>query len=88
MAELNTKEIQERCERATEGPWTENKPDKVDGWQPGYCIVANMGGKVYANPSGGCSPSNDIRFIAHARQDIPALLELVATLQARLARYE
>jgi exonuclease SbcC len=71
-------QIKERVSRATPGPWTLEKPTKDDdGWAQGVCIGGTMGGRIYANPPGGQSPYNDAVFMAHARTDIPWLLEQV-----------
>lgn len=70
--------IRERTEKATEGPWD------VEG--PAYCgpldtlvvyPVEDGGALAYVQPSW-----EDAEFIAHARQDVPALLAEVERLRA------
>lgn len=88
-------EIRERCEKATKGPWQTKQHDVGDEeycWVADEIIVAN-GRKVVAN-EGGLAPANqewqreqinaDSEFIAHARTDIPYLLELASSLRAQL----
>lgn len=88
--ELNT--IRERCEKATPGPWTTDRPtkpsdpDEFSKW----VAICGLGGRtgVFADPPGGQSPWNDAQFIAHAREDIPALLDYIKELEARISKKE
>ncbi|WZO97291.1 hypothetical protein EP7_004316 [Isosphaeraceae bacterium EP7] len=71
------KEIKERCEKATPGPWMFDESlhvaagfDPIFGW--------DGAGKTECKES-------DARFIAHAREDIPYLLARVAELEEFLA---
>ncbi len=94
---LDLAAIAERCEKATPGPWVAGRPDMatiVDGidskWIYGpkgetesseYLAVASghIDGpweRVMANAE----------FIAHSREDVPALLAHVARLESELSR--
>ncbi len=68
MTDLETylKEVKERCERATEGPWS------VDEWDQ----IKNVG---------IITGKNNSPFIAHARTDVPRLLEMVGLLHEILS---
>ena len=69
------KEIAERAERATPGPWHSTETAVFAG-NEGQ-TVADM---AFADDEGECS--NNAIFTAYAREDIPYLLEQVAALQA------
>lgn len=92
------KEIRARCEAATEGPWTPERGDlglDGDARFPTSSLVT-----VYAyddcdiHPLADCSCNHTCReeevavsnaaFIAHARTDIPALLDALETALAQL----
>lgn len=61
--------IEARANAATQGPWEQN----------GYVVHASHGiGDVIADA--GLTPA-DARFIAHARQDVPALISELRRLQ-------
>lgn len=85
--QLDLRPIRERAEAATAGPW------RV---APEYCGPDGQG--VYQVESGGCvcevgdpyprggnRPGESMRFIAHARADVPALLAEVERLRGLLA---
>lgn len=69
-------EIEARCEAATPGPWRNRDLLGVLGRPEDGVQIC-----------GGCT--NDNRdFIAHARQDIPALIAAVRERDARIAELE
>ena len=80
---LNADEARARCEAATPGLWTTEPPQKITegpakGFSDRTLIAATAPGKsnrVYTLHQGGTYPSNDLRFIAHARADLPAALD-------------
>ena len=72
--ELN--EIKERCDKATEGPWLANGTSDYT-----EIYDANAWGKALAPLALVGSNPKDADFIAHARQDIPALLAEIKRLQ-------
>lgn len=110
-------EIEERCNKATAGPWYSNfSRGQESGGKCFYCrngnpvvkcvtleglsyhlhewedcfqeIISDAGVMIVGNydyESGGvASTKEDAEFIAHARQDIPALLAEIKRLQERI----
>ena len=75
MKDTEIKQIQERCERATKGPWI----SFVEGRDhtSGSSFIRTAGNDIELT---GAS-ADDQDFIAHARQDIPALIEEVCRLR-------
>ena len=92
MTPEELKAIENRCNKATPGPWTTDRPtkpsdpDEFSRW----VAICGLGGRtgVFADPPGGQSPWNDAQFIAHAREDIPALLDYIKELEARISKKE
>jgi hypothetical protein len=68
--------IRQRAENAAAGPW--------DIFEGGYVVQGD--GMILGNPVAKCENDEDATFIAHARTDIPALLDYIAELEAELAR--
>lgn len=81
-------EIKARAEKATPGPWTwdEKHPEALEI----CCDVPGLGLAVLAQFIGdGCPGSEDAAiedmiFSAHAREDVPCLLEIVRDLKVAL----
>lgn len=77
------KEIEERLEKASPGPWfTAPTPNDEEDWPTCVLIAATAPGprnRVYAAPKGGTFPLNDRDFIAHAPDDIRYLLAELKT---------
>jgi hypothetical protein len=79
--------IRQRAENATPGPW-----ETGDGYEQSsrgnYVWSVENGVIVCAEQDGtDCVlDTNDATFIAHARTDIPALLEHIAELEAEIKR--
>ena len=75
MKDTEIKQIQERCERATKGPWI----SFVEGRDhtSGCSFIRTAGDDIELT---GAS-ADDQDFIAHARQDIPALIEEICRLR-------
>jgi hypothetical protein len=72
---IDIKAIEERCERATKGPW-----DKRVAGVEGDNYIAGTGPWYRVQGSWNANNDNSINdadFIAYSRQDIPALLEAV-----------
>jgi len=69
--------IRVRCRAATSGPW---KAYRFGSWLH-VCLDNNEDTKTCVAESG--LEENAI-FIAHARQDIPALLDYISDLESRL----
>lgn len=78
MEDIRLKEIEERCRKATEGPWI----SFVEG-RDHMC-----GSSFIQTPSKDIeligATSDDQDFIAHARQDIPALINEIYELKKAL----
>ena len=67
MTKEELAEIRERINKATPGPWEQNQSNvAVKGYTLFFTYMANR---------------RDAVFIAHARQDVPALLDEVERLQ-------
>lgn len=81
-------EIKARCEAATEGPWEIYVPKQSNGWAR---LVPSGDREHDIMTCYSCvypldMDKNNADFIAHARQDIPALLEYIATLSEEVAK--
>ncbi len=80
MSDLDLPAIAARTDAATPGPWSSTatyphlvmQPDD-DGWM----ISFNLAGKMV----------EDAAFVAHAREDVPALLAEVQRLRAELIHF-
>lgn len=83
MTDEELNEIQRRCEKASAGPW-KSYVEGRDHWGGDSIIVTgegeNRGEDLYI--SGATNDDQD--FIAHARQDIPRLLDEIARLKKLL----
>jgi hypothetical protein len=78
--------IRARCEAATPGPW--NAIDKGNT-VPSYAIRHFAVGEKCVNVASGISPkTGDADFIAHARTDVPDLLDEIERLTAALKLLE
>lgn len=79
MNQKELDEIKERCDKATEGPWiTGGCSGRMITTPDGYVgdgFIADVDTKVHAD------------FIAHARQDVPALLAEIESLNSRLSEF-
>lgn len=74
-------EIKERADEATEGPWQQN----VSTVREGMLWIPEWDGRLYMRADIGTNVKNykmaaNCEFIAHARQDIPALLRVIEKL--------
>lgn len=71
--------IQERCDKTTKGPWVSYVEGRDDGCGSNFIMTdaedIELLGATIA----------DQDFIAHARQDIPKLLQEIKFLQQQLA---
>ena len=74
--------ILERCEEATLGPWKSH----IEGrdHQSGSSFIMTSGNDIEV--SGATDADQD--FMAHARQDVPQLVEEVQRLQRKLEESE
>lgn len=79
--------VRARADKASPGPWSREKPPYKDGWPLGSVIGGTVGRQtIYTHATGGTFPANDAAFIAHAREDIPALLDALERLMAENER--
>jgi len=86
---LNIKEIEDRVSNATAGPWAVDSNTKCirEGGDPSVSFRKQIHLEFWKNPSEPNSihnQDNDLNFIAHAREDIPALLACVRDLAKEL----
>ena len=79
--------IKARAAAATEGPWEWDDPTIGQHWsrpEPWATVVddeVNCGGYCYGGSSSPIKSDADGQFIAHAREDIPALVAEVERLR-------
>lgn len=71
-------EIMDRCEKSTQGPWSVNNAEIGSGKR--ICLFENQIQGADNKPVGATDSNAD--FIAHAREDIPYLIDAIAKLQA------
>ena len=93
---MSLKDIRQRLEAATPGPWKAMQGDfqaeggTYDAFGVDPVLVLST---VYEEVA-GCylivepPEEADAEFIAYARQDVPALLEYVAELEAKLDKFK
>jgi len=81
MTGLDLAAIRERAHNATPGPWEADRPQV---WGPNGESVAFVSSHDPGEVSGQPAWEAHAVFIAHARDDVPALLDLVETLASRL----
>jgi hypothetical protein len=76
--------IQARADAATPGPWT-YAPGRDPHSADPYAREGDLYGPSYVPiPDSGAFEPADMEFVAHAREDIPYLLALVAEQQAEI----
>ena len=77
-------EIQARCDNATPGPWEAARTEIIhptgEDWLAFYKRAHRADGKI-ANNIGRAREEQDALLIAHARQDIPFLMDLIARVR-------
>lgn len=88
--------IKERCRKAQVGPWIVEWGKEIgNNWVvatgPGYeqTLQGTYGvstDNIHASDCNAADGKDDAEFIAHARQDIPALLEEITRLRTELAK--
>lgn len=84
--QMDLEPIKAREARATAGPWQFVVQTKKRLEPDGTVMIGAVapGHQIRARPPGGSYPSSDGEFIAHARQDIPALIAEIERLRAPL----
>lgn len=68
--------IRERAERAAPGPWKAVRTEVFDNESEGICVPYGISE----------FDSKNMKFIAHSRADIPALLSHISSLEAKLEK--
>jgi len=83
---MNIGDIKKRCEAATPGPWAsdEDPMNDVSVWAGEKVIICNVGPSFVPVCPTQLSEMANAEFIAHAREDIPALLAEIARLRDAL----
>lgn len=85
MAEsLDLDAIQQRADNATPGPWDSNGGCEIYTTAEANTMQLWIGGTERFHDSNAGQVNAD--FIAHARQDVPALIARVRELEAQLAQ--
>ena len=90
-ASLDLDAIKARAAAATEGPWEWDDPTISQHWSrpaPWATVVdddVRCGGYCYGGSSDPIKSAADGEFIAHAREDVPALVAEVERLRSQLA---
>jgi hypothetical protein len=81
-------EIRKRCDAATQGPWKTDRPI----CHHGIIAVQTQRNLIdwicHMQVSNQPNYTNDAAFIAHAREDIPVLLDMIESLQAKQNDWE
>lgn len=78
-------EIEERAAKASSGPWIVTDGQHIDQYAPhpdGNRLLSEGSYDANCHMFG----ADDVEFIAHAREDIPALCQTVRVLQAENER--
>ena len=88
---IDLKAIEKRYSRATEGPWAiwhdlDHQGFKTVGDAQSYAEVVSDGFTEESNPTAHVYTDADAEFIAHAREDVPALVARVRELEAAVER--
>ena len=93
---LDMEAIEERVDRATPGPWHTPGPDAIAQWEifddewtvasaKAYDHDDPLSNRPGARGPGYIDPDANADFIAHAREDVPALVAEVHRLHANAA---
>lgn len=84
---MNVKELAEikaRAEAATPGPWSDRYVIGDEGGGPKHRVTFRLLSGLTGDITGHCRRTPDAAFIAHAREDVPALVAEVERLRAAL----
>lgn len=81
MSEMDVKAIRERAEKATPGPWTIHSWGEITSFDVTQRYVAQA---IAINAGYEVAKAN-ADFIAHARTDVPALIDEIERLRRELA---
>lgn len=85
MDEAKLKEIEDRAAKATEGPWVYFGEPQDNVFWGQIRSVAEDGSFAHITDTPELDErDNDMEFIAHAREDIPALCKAIRELRAEM----
>lgn len=76
MKPVDVEAIRARANAATAGPWEAYLDPEVERYDPAVCANGRVVARLEAE-----TEWDDVQFIAHARQDIPAMLEEIEALR-------
>lgn len=82
MTDDELRAVRERAKAATPGPWAVSYDEDVDTF--GVVAEDDGPGDVFIVEEMGQPGQHDAEFIAHARQDIPRLLDEIANLRGAM----
>ena len=82
---MNIDEIKARVEKATPGPWSVWPDEEDDGYDT-FSVLDSEDGRLGLSGFYGRNALENAEFIAHARQDIPDLLEALTAANAEIER--
>jgi hypothetical protein len=82
MRRLNLEAIARRTEKATPGPWKTGDRFLSGVLGSSVAVISGKLPPIELDPSR--NGRNDAAFIAHARQDVPALIAEISRLRAAL----
>lgn len=85
MTQKQIDEIKARCEAATPAPWSYFYKHKYNEHHVSVPAYEDSNFKMALFPDGCPSGESDSQFIAHAREDIPLLVEACEQLQTENA---
>ena len=92
ISQEQLKEIEVRCEKATEGPWRDCGLDEFNVQYYAdnvVCLLGEAGHIIFSSdPVGNPKGIGNVKFIAHSRSDIPLLLAEVKRLQRMSKSYD
>lgn len=72
--------IKERAAKAMPGPWY--RGEGYEQMYPGYYVASEANGLIVLAEEEGILRDEDVQFIAHAREDVPALVAEVERLNS------
>lgn len=92
LSDKDLSDIEARAKSAQTGPWVARKATDLEGWPCAFTTGEDDDGNrwvvetdgVPASQTNGATAEDDARFVAHARQDVPALVAEVRRLRALL----
>lgn len=87
MSEAELEEMHKRCDAATPGPWIAYIEGR-DHTSGSSFVMRGQGAQRSDDLELSGATLADFEFIAHARQDMPALIEEVARLRALVSGFQ